>query len=199
MVRGITLRGSFVRPCVNNTPKYGVLIPAPGPKPSKITGGCEVLRLAARPLAPCPMTLEEVKRWTATRPTLADALGIEITAVDDDYLEGRMPVDGRTHQPMGLLHGGASVALAETLGSIAATLHLSDPTTQTCVGLEINANHLKGVRDGWVRGRATPLHIGRRTQVWEIRITHEESGALVCVSRLTMAVIDRPTDISNPA
>ena len=145
------------------------------------------------------MTLEEVKRWTAARPTLADALGIEITAVADDYLEGRMPVDGRTHQPMGLLHGGASVALAETLGSIAATLHLSDPTTQTCVGLEINANHLKGVRDGWVRGRATPLHIGRRTQVWEIRITHEESGALVCVSRLTMAVIDRPTDTSNPA
>ena len=145
------------------------------------------------------MTLEEVKRWTATRPTLADALGIEITAVADDYLEGRMPVDGRTHQPMGLLHGGASVALAETLGSIAATLRLPDPTTQSCVGLEINANHLKGVRDGWVRGRATPLHLGRRTQVWEIRITHEESGALVCVSRLTMAVIDRPTATSNPA
>ena len=144
------------------------------------------------------MTLEEVKRWTAARPTLADALGIEITAVADDYLEGRMPVDGRTHQPMGLLHGGASVALAETLGSIAAALRLPDPTTQTCVGLEINANHLKGVRDGWVRGRATPLHIGRRTQVWEIRITHEESGALVCVSRLTMAVIDRPTATSNP-
>ena len=145
------------------------------------------------------MTLEEVKRWTAARPTLADALGIEITTVADDYLEGRMPVDGRTHQPMGLLHGGASVALAETLGSIAAALRLPDPTTQTCVGLEINANHLKGVREGWVRGRATPLHIGRRTQVWEIRITHEESGALVCVSRLTMAVIDRPTDTSNPA
>ena len=145
------------------------------------------------------MNLEEVKRWTATRPTLADALGIEITAVADDYLEGRMPVDGRTHQPMGLLHGGASVALAETLGSIAAALRLPDRTTQACVGLEINANHLKGVRDGWVRGRATPLHIGRRTQVWEIRITHEESGALVCVSRLTMAVIDRPTDTSNPA
>ena len=145
------------------------------------------------------MTLEEVKRWTAARPTLADALGIEITAVADDYLEGRMPVDGRTHQPMGLLHGGASVALAETLGSIAAALRLPDPTTQTCVGLEINANHLKGVRDGWVRGRATPLHLGRRTQVWEIRITHEESGALVCVSRLTMAVIDRPTATSNPA
>ena len=145
------------------------------------------------------MNLEEVQAWLGTRPTMADALGIELTAVTDDYLEGRMPVDGRTHQPMGLLHGGASVALAETLGSIAAALRLPDPTTQTCVGLEINANHLKGVREGWVRGRATPLHIGRRTQVWEIRITHEESGALVCVSRLTMAVIDRPTDTSNPA
>ena len=137
------------------------------------------------------MTLEEVKRWTDSRPNLAHALGIEITAVADDYLEGRMPVDGRTHQPMGLLHGGASVALAETLGSLAAALRI-DRTRQACVGLEINANHLKGVRDGWVRGRATPVHIGRSTQVWEIRITHEETGSLVCLSRLTMAVIDLP-------
>ncbi|GAB3589433.1 hotdog family protein [Hymenobacter daeguensis] len=137
------------------------------------------------------MTLEEVNRWTASRPTLADALGMEITEVHADYLEGRMPVDGRTHQPMGLLHGGASVALAETLGSIAATLRV-DRTKQACVGLEINANHLKGVRDGWVRGRATPVHIGRSTQVWEIRISHEETGALVCISRITMAVIDLP-------
>ncbi|MBF9144292.1 hotdog fold thioesterase [Hymenobacter properus] len=137
------------------------------------------------------MTLEEVRRWTASRPTLADALGMEITDVHADYLEGRMPVDGRTHQPMGLLHGGASVALAETLGSIAAALRV-DRSKQACVGLEINANHIKGVRDGWVRGRATPVHIGRSTQVWEIRITHEESGALVCISRITMAVIDLP-------
>lgn len=137
------------------------------------------------------MTLEEVQRWTASRPTLADALGIEITAVTDDYLEGRMPVDGRTHQPMGLLHGGASVALAETLGSIAAALRV-DRTRQACVGLEINANHLKGVREGWVRGRATAVHIGRSTQVWEIRINHEETGVLVCISRITMAVIDLP-------
>ncbi|HEX8329703.1 MAG TPA: hotdog fold thioesterase [Hymenobacter sp.] len=137
------------------------------------------------------MTLEDIKSWTASRPTLADALGMEIVGVADDYLEGRMPVDGRTHQPMGLLHGGASVALAETLGSIAASLHV-DRTKQACVGLEINANHLKGVRDGWVRGRATPVHIGRSTQVWEIRITHEETGALVCISRITMAVIDLP-------
>ena len=138
------------------------------------------------------MTLEEIRRWTSSRPTLADALGMELTEVTDDYLEGRMPVDGRTHQPMGLLHGGASVALAETLGSIAAMLHV-DRSKQACVGLEINANHLKGVRDGWVRGRATAVHIGRSTQVWEIRISHEESGALVCISRITMAVIDLPT------
>ena len=135
--------------------------------------------------------LEKVQRWTASRPTLADALGMEITAATDEYVEGRMPVDGRTHQPMGLLHGGASVALAETLGSIAAALRV-DMTKQACVGLEINANHLKGVRDGWVRGRATPIHVGRSTQVWEIRITHEETGALVCISRITMAVVDLP-------
>ena len=103
-----------------------------------------------------------------------------------------MPVDGRTHQPMGLLHGGASVALAETLGSIAAAIRLPDRTRQACVGLEINANHLKGVRDGYVVGRATALHVGRSTQVWEIRITHEQTGALVCISRITMAVIDLP-------
>ena len=136
--------------------------------------------------------LEEIKNWTSSRPTLADSLGMEITEVTDSYVEGRMPVDGRTHQPMGLLHGGASVAFAETLGSIAAALRLPDRTQQACVGLEINANHLRGVRDGWVRGRATPVHVGRATQVWEIRITHEETGALVCISRLTMAVIDLP-------
>jgi uncharacterized protein (TIGR00369 family) len=137
------------------------------------------------------MTLEDVKSWTASRPTLADALGIEITAVADGCVEGRMPVDGRTHQPMGLLHGGASVAFAETLGSIAAAMRV-DPAKQATVGLEINANHIKGVRDGWVLGRATPLHVGRSTQVWEIRITHEQTGALVCISRITMAVIDLP-------
>jgi 1,4-dihydroxy-2-naphthoyl-CoA hydrolase len=142
-------------------------------------------------LRPCRMTLEDIKSWTSSRPTLADSLGMEIVGVTDEYLEGRMPVDGRTHQPMGLLHGGASVALAETLGSIAAALRV-DRTKQACVGLEINANHLKGVRDGWVRGRATPVHIGRSTQVWEICITHEETGALVCISRITMAVIDLP-------
>ena len=144
------------------------------------------------------MSLEEVKAWTAARPTLADVLGIEVTAVTADYVEGRMPVDGRTHQPMGLLHGGASVAFAETLGSIAAALRV-DRTKQAAVGLEINANHVKGVRDGWVRGRATALHVGLATQVWEIRITHEETGALVCISRITMAVIDLPAANSTRA
>lgn len=142
--------------------------------------------------------LEELKVWSAARPTLADALGIEITAVVDGCLEGRMPVDGRTHQPMGLLHGGASLALAETLGSLSAAMRI-DRTRQGCVGLEINANHLKGVRDGWVRGRATPIHVGRSTQVWEIRITHEETGVLVCISRLTMAVLDLPGAPANAA
>ena len=102
-----------------------------------------------------------------------------------------MPVDHRTHQPMGLLHGGASVALAETLGSIGAILQV-DRSKQACVGLEINANHLKGVRSGYVVGRAEALHVGRSTQVWEIKIRHEETDALVCVSRITMAVSDLP-------
>ena len=139
------------------------------------------------------MTLADVTAWVATRHTLAEALGMELVALHPDgRLEGRMPVDGRTHQPQGLLHGGASVALAETLGSIAASLQLPDRTRQAAVGLEINANHLRGVRSGWVRGVAAPLHIGRATQVWEIRITEEGTDKLVCISRLTMAVIDLP-------
>lgn len=134
-----------------------------------------------------PVDLAELNAWS--RNTLGEHLGIELTEVGNRYLVGRMPVDHRTHQPMGLLHGGASVALAETLGSIGAYLQV-DRATKACVGLEINANHIKGVRDGYVIGRATALHVGRSTQVWEIRITHEETGALVCISRITMAVID---------
>ncbi|TGE23711.1 hotdog fold thioesterase [Hymenobacter aquaticus] len=133
--------------------------------------------------------LAQLNAWC--RNTLGEHLGIEITEVGDRLLVGRMPVDRRTHQPMGLLHGGASVALAETLGSIGAALQV-DVRKKACVGLEINANHLKGVHSGWVVGRATALHVGRSTQVWEIRITHEETGVLVCVSRITMAVIDLP-------
>jgi 1,4-dihydroxy-2-naphthoyl-CoA hydrolase len=121
--------------------------------------------------------------------TLVERLGIEITAVSADGLQARMPVDARTHQPMGLLHGGASVALAETLGSIGASL-LIDKEQQACVGLEINANHLRSVKSGWVYGEAKPVHVGRTTQVWEIRIT-DEQNRLVCLSRITMAVLDR--------
>jgi len=132
-------------------------------------------------------TAEALNKWS--RNTLAELLGIEFTDVGEDYLEARMPVDHRTHQPLGLLHGGASVALAETLGSVAATLCV-DKAKQYCVGLEINANHLKGVRNGFVKGITKPIHIGRKTQVWEIRITNELSE-LICVSRITLAVLDK--------
>jgi len=140
--------------------------------------------------------LAQLNEWS--RNTLSEHLGIELTEIGDKYLVGRMPVDHRTHQPMGLLHGGASVALAETLGSIGAALQV-DLTKKACVGLEINANHIKGVHSGYVVGRATAVHVGRSTQVWEIRITHEETGALVCLSRITMAVIDLPAKQNSAA
>lgn len=121
--------------------------------------------------------------------SMVEHLGIEFTEVGEDYLVAKMPVDRRTHQPMGLLHGGASVALAETLGSVAATLTV-DPSLQHCVGLEINANHIKSVRSGFVYGKTTPVHIGKKTQVWEIRIT-DDQHQLICISRITLAVIDK--------
>lgn len=126
------------------------------------------------------------------RGTLVETLGIAITDVGEDFLRGTMPVDGRTRQPFGLLHGGASVALAETLGSLAAWLMLDDPTMQLAVGLEINANHVRAARSGVVTGTARAEHIGRSTQVWSIRIEDPE-GRLVCVSRLTVAVTARTT------
>jgi len=132
-------------------------------------------------------TLEALNKWSVN--TLAEQLGIEFTAIGDDYLEAKMPVDNRTRQPMGLLHGGASVALAETMGSVAAMLCV-DPVTQFCVGLEINANHLKGAREGVVKGITKAIHIGKKTQVWEIRISNERDE-LVCISRITMAVLDK--------
>lgn len=119
--------------------------------------------------------------------TMQGAIGIRITEVGDDFLRGTMPVDARTMQPFGLLHGGASVALAETLGSMAGWMCLPDDGSR-CVGVEINANHLKAMRDGAVTGTAKPLHLGRSTQVWEIRIT-DGQDALVCISRLTLAVV----------
>jgi 1,4-dihydroxy-2-naphthoyl-CoA hydrolase len=133
------------------------------------------------------ITVEELNKLS--RNTLSEQIGIEFTSVGPDYLEARMPVDHRTHQPFGLLHGGASVALAETMGSVAAMCCV-DTDKQFCVGLDINANHLRGVRSGYVTGRTTPLHIGGKTQVWEIRITNEKDE-LVCISRITMAVLDK--------
>jgi 1,4-dihydroxy-2-naphthoyl-CoA hydrolase len=116
-------------------------------------------------------------------------LGIEFTSIGEDYIEAKMPVDHRTHQPMGLLHGGASVALAETLGSVGASCCI-DMSKSYCVGLEINANHIKSVRSGYVIGIAKPIHLGKKTQVWEIRITNEQKE-LVCISRITMAILDK--------
>jgi 1,4-dihydroxy-2-naphthoyl-CoA hydrolase len=121
--------------------------------------------------------------------TMVTHLGIEFTRIGEDFIEARMPVDHRTHQPLGLLHGGASVALAETLGSVAATCCI-DMSQQYCVGLDINANHIKSVREGFVTGITKPVHVGKRTQVWEIKITNEQQE-LVCISRITMAVIDK--------
>jgi 1,4-dihydroxy-2-naphthoyl-CoA hydrolase len=122
--------------------------------------------------------------------TLMRPLGIEFTEIGEDFIRGTMPVDERTRQPFGLLHGGASVALAETLGSMGASMCV-DNSRLLCVGQEINANHLKSVKSGRVTGTARPRHIGARSQVWSIDIVNE-SGALVCVSRLTVAVIPRP-------
>ena len=129
--------------------------------------------------------LARINGWSAN--TLMESLGIRITAFGDDWLRGTMPVDKRTHQPYGLLHGGASVALAETLGSTAAMLTLKTDQ-ERAVGLDINANHVRGVLSGTVTGTARAIHIGRSTQVWEIRIENE-AGQLVSISRLTMAVV----------
>jgi len=123
--------------------------------------------------------------------SMLEHLGIEITDIGDDYLRGTMPVDARTKQPFGLLHGGASVALAESLGSLGGTMCI-DAAREMAVGLDINANHLRAVTSGTVTGTARPLHLGRTTQVWEIRI-EDERGKLVCISRLTLAVVPRQT------
>jgi 1,4-dihydroxy-2-naphthoyl-CoA hydrolase len=119
--------------------------------------------------------------------TMIEHLGIEVVEYGSDWLKARMPVDHRTVQPQGRLHGGASVVLAETVGSIAANMVL-DSTEQLAVGLDINANHIRPVKDGFVYGTARPESLGRTTQVWSIRIT-DEQDRLVCISRLTMAVI----------
>ena len=141
------------------------------------------------PIWKTPVTLDRFNALNGD--TMMQTIGIVFTEVGDDFLRATMPVDARTHQPYGLLHGGASVALAETLGS-AAGMMLVDPAREIVVGIEINANHLRGVKSGNVTGTARAVHIGRSTQVWEIRI-EDEGQRLVCISRLTLAVVPRPT------
>ncbi len=135
-------------------------------------------------------TLEQVNGLG--RDTMISHVGIEVTEIGDDYLRGRMPVDQRTRQPYGILHGGASVVLSETLASVGAQFVLDWENTR-CVGLEINANHVRSVSEGYVLGTTRPVHLGRRTQIWETRIT-DERDRLTCISRITMAVLDRSED-----
>jgi len=123
---------------------------------------------------------------TLSTNTAVSHLGIEFMEVGDDFITARVPVDARTRQPFGLLHGGVSVVLAETLGSVAA--NYACPPGHQAVGLDINANHLRGVKSGWVTGTARPVHIGRTTQVWQIDMRND-TGELTCVSRITMAVL----------
>ncbi|MBF0119329.1 MAG: hotdog fold thioesterase [Desulfobacterales bacterium] len=119
--------------------------------------------------------------------TLLENIGIEFLEIGDDFIKARMPVDSRTIQPYGILHGGASVSLAETLGSVAGSLSI-DNSKERCVGLEINANHIHPVNSGFVCGIVKPMHIGKMTQIWEIKI-HDEKNKLICISRITMAVL----------
>ena len=128
-------------------------------------------------------TLQEMQ--AACVDTLVQNLGMEFTRIGPDFIEARMPVDCRTRQPMGLLHGGASAAFAETLGGAGAYLSVEEGTV--CVGLEINANHVRSVKQGWVIGRATAVHLGKTTQVWDIKMRDEQEN-LVCIARLTVAV-----------
>ena len=125
----------------------------------------------------------------AMPPNIASLIGIEFTAADDETLSARMPVDARTYQPYGILHGGASVVLAESLGSVASNM-IIDNEKYVGVGLEVNANHIRPMKSGWVSGTCRAVHIGAKTHVWDIRIVNE-AGKLVCVSRLTVAIVPR--------
>ena len=131
-----------------------------------------------------PVTVEALQA-SGHNTTIAH-LGIEFLEVGDDFISARVPVDHRTHQPFGLLHGGVSVVLAETLGSCGA--NFAAPEGHSAVGLDINANHLKGVKNGWVTGVARPVHLGRTTHVWQIDMRND-AGELNCVSRITMAIL----------
>ena len=121
--------------------------------------------------------------------TMATAIGLELTDIGNDYVCGKIPVDRRTIQPFGFLHGGASVALAETIGSLAGQMQV-DPEREIVLGIEINANHIKSVKEGWVYGKASPIKIGKKNHVWEIQITDAEKN-VVCISRLTLAVLKK--------
>ena len=132
-------------------------------------------------------TIDDLQKFIPN--TILEHIGIEITELTDNSLSGKMPVDRRTIQPAGILHGGSSVVLAESLGSIASVLVINQEK-QICVGLEINANHVRPVSKGFVYGTATPIHIGGKTHIWEIKIVNEQ-GKLVCISRLTMALLPK--------
>ncbi len=136
---------------------------------------------------PTKTSVEELNQMSSK--TLVSHLEIEFTEIGDDFIIAKMPVSDKTRQPFGLLHGGASVALAETLGSVAASL-IVVPQGKIPVGLEINANHIKSKRDGYVYGKVTAVHIGRTTHLWEIRITDEEEQ-LIAVSKITVAILDK--------
>ena len=138
-----------------------------------------------------PVTVDELNTTQIIDGQMARHLGIEMTGVGSDYMTARMPVDRRTIQRIGILHGGASLALAETVGSIAAS-YCIDRETSFIVGQEINANHIRSVREGFVHAKASPLHLGRNSQVWDIRITNDE-GKLVSVSHFTVAVLKKQT------
>jgi 1,4-dihydroxy-2-naphthoyl-CoA hydrolase len=142
-----------------------------------------------------PTSVEQIRDFS--RQTLADTIGIRITEIGPDFLRATMPVNPKVHQPMGVLHGGASVALAETVGSVAAMLCV-DRDKYVCLGQEINANHLRPIASGVVTATARPFHIGKRSHVWSIEI-RDEQERLVCVSRLTMAVVDRPVSTGDEA
>jgi len=134
-----------------------------------------------------PYTLEDLKIFVPN--TIMEHIGIEITELTENSISATMPVDKRTHQPAGILHGGASVVLAETLGSLASVLVL-DRSKYICVGLEVNANHIRPISSGMVTGTATAIHIGGKTHIWEIKIVSEK-GKLICISRLTMAILSK--------
>ena len=134
------------------------------------------------------LTIEELN--SLSKNTLAEVLGIQFSAIGENWLEATMPVNNNTLQPYGLLHGGASAALAETVGSVASSLCINQEK-QICVGLEINCNHVRGKKEGLVTATASPLHIGASTHVWDIKIK-DERARLICVSRLTMAILKKP-------